>query len=119
MVFAIASCVTLVPSLAPPPLPVGVYMRQIVPIGALISLDVACSNLALSQLSVSLHTIIRGTGPVFVLFAGLLLGIERASFMLFFSVTIICAGIALAAASDISYSLAGITYAFLSCAFAD
>ena len=42
-------------------------LRVIAPIGLLTSLDISSSNSALLYLSVSMHTIIRGFVPAFVL----------------------------------------------------
>ena len=116
-VFLLALLATRLPSLRPEPIGSRVYATTILPIGALTALDIGFSNWSLSYLSISLHTIVRGTVPIFVLIAALLLGLEKPSVLLFASVVMVCTGISIASVGEIRYSQFGISLALLSCTF--
>ena len=72
----IAWVLTRVPSLRPPTLAPGLFVTVIVPIGLLTTLDICFSNLALMRLPVSLHTILCGTTPAFVLLFAIAFGLQ-------------------------------------------
>ncbi|KAL1512107.1 hypothetical protein AB1Y20_005377 [Prymnesium parvum] len=116
-VFLLALLTTRIPTLRPAPIELRVYLTTIVPIGALTALDIGFANWSLSYLSISLHTIVRGTIPIFVLFGALILGLEKPSLMLFASVVMVSIGISIASLGEIRYSKLGLGLALLSCTF--
>ena len=95
-VFLIAALVTRIPPLRPAPLPMSSLLGIIFPIGALTAVDLGLTNWSLALLPVSVHTIIRGTVPAFVLLAGLVLGLEQMSLLLGGSVLLVVVGTILA-----------------------
>lgn len=103
--------------LRPQPMELRVYITTILPIGALTALDIGFSNWSLSYLSISLHTVVRGTVPVFVLCCALGLGLEKPSLLLFTSVILVCIGISMVSVGEIRYSKLGLGLALLSCSF--
>ena len=72
-------------------------MRVVVPMGIATMLDVGFSNWSLVMLSISFHVIIRGTGPLFVMLWGMLLGVERPSRRTPINIALIVAGLSLVA----------------------
>ena len=88
--------ITRLPTFKPTPITWRAYITTIFPIGALTALDIGFSNWALYYLPISLHTIIRGTVPAFVLLAALLLGLESLSWLLCGAVLMVCSGITIA-----------------------
>ena len=108
VVFAIAWLVTRLPWLHQPPLSTRVVLQVVLPIGLCTALDIGLFNWSLSLMSVSFHTILKGTIPAFVLIAGWLLKLERASPSTACSVLLIVVGIGLAAAGEVHFSTAGL-----------
>ena len=76
VVCLIAWVLTRVPSLRPPTIAPRLLATVVVPIGLLTALDIGFSNLALMRLPVSLHTILRGTTPAFVLLFAIAFGLQ-------------------------------------------
>ena len=76
VVCLIAWVLTRVPSLRPPTLAPRLLVTVVGPIGLLTALDIGFSNLALMRLPVSLHTILRGTTPAFVLLFAIAFGLQ-------------------------------------------
>ena len=76
VVCLIAWVLTRVPSLRPPTLAPRLLATVVGPIGLLTALDIGFSNLALMRLPVSLHTILRGTTPAFVLLFAIAFGLQ-------------------------------------------
>lgn len=85
-------------SLRPPPVSLRALCLFVIPIGFCTAVDIGLSNLSLTILPVSLHTILRGTVPAFVLLFALLLGLERPTLPLIGAVLAVVAGISLAVA---------------------
>ena len=76
VVCLIAWVITRVPRLRPPTIAPRLLLTVVVPIGLLTALDIGFSNLALMRLPVSLHTILRGTTPAFVLLFAIAFGLQ-------------------------------------------
>ena len=76
VVCLIAWVITRVPRLRPPTIAPRLLVTVVVPIGLLTALDIGFSNLALMRLQVSLHTILRGTTPAFVLLFAIAFGLQ-------------------------------------------
>ena len=92
----IAYIATRHPSRRPPPLSYREIFLITIPIGCCTALDIGLSNLALTMLPVSMHTIIRGTVPAFVLLFALIFKLEDATPTLICSIITVVVGIALA-----------------------
>ena len=97
LVCFIALLLTRIESLRPPALPPRLVATVVVPIGALTALDIGFSNLALMRMAVSLHTIMRGTTPAFVLLFAIAFGLQPFSTPLCCSVLTVVLGGCLAA----------------------
>ena len=116
-VFAISWITTLATGQRPDPLPWRTTVRVVGPIGLLTAMDIGMSNWALVQLSVALHTIVRGTVPAFVLAFSLLLGLDKPSWRIAGSILTVCVGIGFAAYGDVDCDALGLGLALLSCVF--
>jgi drug/metabolite transporter (DMT)-like permease len=95
-VAVIAFVITRDPALRPPTISSRTILYVVLPIGFCTSLDIGLSNLALTMLPVSLHTILRGTVPAFVLFFSLAFGLEEPTPPLICSILVVIIGISLA-----------------------
>ncbi|EME32093.1 solute carrier, DMT family [Galdieria sulphuraria] len=78
------------------------------PVSVGIALEIGLSNIALSLLSVALSTLLKGSAPLFVMFWGLLLGTEVFKLNLFFSIGLICLGLALTSVGNYAGNTLGI-----------
>lgn len=88
------------------------------PIGVCIAAEVAASNLSLLTLSVSFHTMVKASAPVFVLLFSTLLGLESPDWRTVATVCFIVLGIAVCALGELRFSLAGFLFVLLSTAAA-
>lgn len=106
MTSAISYFLTRFNRFKPTPITRSIYIKTIIPIGVCTAADIAFSNLALISLSVSFHTMLKGTIPVIVLFYSVLLKMEvlRRQHS---SVLIISTGVILAAYGEIDFSWIG------------
>jgi solute carrier family 35 protein C2 len=114
VVCLIAWLVTRLPSFRQPPLSWRVTLRVVVPIGLCTALDISFSNWSLSMMSVSFHTILKGTIPAFVLIVGWLLKLERASALTACSVALVCVGVGMASAAEVQFSGMGLVLGLIS-----
>ncbi|GBG76756.1 hypothetical protein CBR_g22972 [Chara braunii] len=71
------------------------YLTKAVPAGVAASVDIGLSNMAIVSFPLSLHILVKSTGPVFVLIFGVILGLERPNLKLFVAVLVIFAGVGL------------------------
>ncbi|GJQ13668.1 hypothetical protein GpartN1_g5459.t1 [Galdieria partita] len=78
------------------------------PVSVGIALEIGLSNIALSLLSVALSTLLKGSAPLFVMFWCLVLGTEVFRLNLFFSIGLICLGLALTSIGNYSGNVVGI-----------
>ena len=87
--------VTRVPALRQPSIPRRTFLRNVVPLAAATTLDIGFSNWSLMFLAVSMHTILKGSAPLFVLICGLLLRVESPSWRTPFAIVLIVGGLSL------------------------
>ena len=80
-----------------------VFWRAVVPVGACTAAEIALSNASLLTLSVSFHTMVKSSTPVFVMLGSFAMGLERARGRLVAIVLLIAGGVAtLSAGGDLS-----------------
>lgn len=89
------------------PIPADLWLKVLVPIAICTAADVVCSNESLERLSVSFHTMIKASGPMWVLLFSFLFGLERAEGHLVVSVVLVSVGIACTAMGEISFDALG------------
>lgn len=106
------------PRFRQPPLQRRTLVRVVLPIGVCTALDIGFSNWSLIFVSVSFHTIIKGTIPAFVLAFGFLLRLEPGSYLTATSIVLVCLGIGLAASAEVSFSARGFGLGLASSAMA-
>ncbi|KAK4697239.1 hypothetical protein P7C71_g802, partial [Lecanoromycetidae sp. Uapishka_2] len=106
-----------------------VYLRAIVPIGAMFSLSLICGNLTYLYLSVAFIQMLKvsqdgmmlmlrppadyvnqATTPVAVLFAGWVMGVEKADLKVLFNVSFIVIGVIIASFGEIKFVLIGVLF---------
>lgn len=102
----------------PTPVPPDTYLRVVVPIAVCTALDVICSNESLERLSVSFHTMIKASSPMWVLLFALLHGLERPDALLMGAVGLISTGTMLTAYGHIHAELLGSALAVAAVALA-
>ena len=79
------------------------FWRAVVPVGACTAAEIALSNASLLTLSVSFHTMVKSSTPVFVMLSSFAIGLERARCHLVAIVLLIVAGVAtLSAGGDLT-----------------
>ena len=91
----IAFIITRLPKLRQPPIPRRTYLCNVVPLGIATMLDIGFSNWSLMFLQVSMHTILKGSAPLFVLLCGLLLRVEAPSCRTPIAILLIVGGLSL------------------------
>ena len=106
------------PRFRQPPLQRRTLVRVVLPIGVCTALDIGFSNWSLIFVSVSFHTIIKGTIPAFVLVFGFLLRLEPGSYLTAASIVLVCLGIGLAASAEVSFSARGFGFGLASSSMA-
>ncbi|KAL6715265.1 hypothetical protein ACLMJK_007529 [Lecanora helva] len=87
-----------------------VYLRAIVPIGAMFSLSLICGNLTYLYLSVAFIQMLKACTPVAVLLAGWLMGVHKADMKVLFNVSIIVLGVIIASIGEIKFVLIGVLF---------
>ncbi|MCJ1275417.1 hypothetical protein MMC21_003220 [Puttea exsequens] len=87
-----------------------VYLRAIVPIGAMFSLSLICGNLTYLYLSVAFIQMLKATTPVAVLIVGWCMGTSKADMKVFMNVSIIVAGVVIASIGEIKFVLIGVLF---------
>jgi len=87
-----------------------IYLRAIVPIGLLYSASLVCSNMVYLYLSVAFIQMLKSAAPVAVLLTAWAWGVEKPSLKRFLNVTVIVAGVALASAGEINFSMVGFLF---------
>lgn len=103
---------------SPTAVPRETYLRVVVPIAVCTALDVICSNESLERLSVSFHTMIKASSPMWVLLFALLHGLERPDALLVGAVGLISSGTMLTAYGHIHAELLGSALALAAVALA-
>eukprot|EP01135_Chromosphaera_perkinsii_P001396 Nk52_evm13s166 gene=Nk52_evmTU13s166 len=88
-------------------IPWGPFLKQCVPCGVASCLDIACSNMSLMFITVSLYTMVKGSSIVFLLLFAFILRVEKPKFVLFGIVVLISSGVVLATYGDTSFCLEG------------
>ena len=91
----IAFIATRFPALRQPTMPSRTFLRNVVPLAFATTMDIGFSNWSLMYLAVSLHTILKGTGPLFVLICGLLIGVESLNWRTPIAIVLIVGGLTL------------------------
>lgn len=94
-----------------------VYLRAIVPIGAVFSLSLICGNLTYLYLSVAFIQMLKATMPVATLIAGWFFGIEGTDRKKFLNVSIIVIGVMIASFGEIKFVLIGFVFQLCGVAF--
>lgn len=85
-------------------------MRTILPIGLLYSGSLVCSNLVYLYLSVAFIQMLKAVSPVAVLFASWAWGVTDPSLSRFINILFIVAGVAIASAGEVQFSLIGFLF---------
>lgn len=106
--------VTRIPKFRQPPLSQRALRRVVLPIGLCTALDIGFSNWSLSLMSVSFHTILKGTIPAFVLVAGWMFKLERFSALKSCSVGLVVIGVGMASAAEVHFSVGGLLLGLMS-----
>lgn len=99
-------------------MPNDMYLRVVVPIAVCTALDVILSNEALERLSVSFHTMIKASNPMWVLLWALCFGLEQLDLLLMGAVALISSGTMLTAYGHIHAELVGTVMAVAAIALA-
>ena len=82
---------------AQPPVARRTFVRVVIPMAMATTLDIGFSNWSLVMLSVSVHVIIKGAAPLFVMLCGMALHVERPSRRMPLAVVLIVVGLSLVA----------------------
>ncbi len=90
------------------PLAWRTYMRVIVPIGVLTSLDIMLSNLSIPLIPLSLYTALKTTVPVWSFIMTVAFGIEAFQWRTFWSIACVVGGLALAVEFRVDGSILGV-----------
>ena len=98
------------PAGQPPTLPAAPSQRKVVTIGVCTAFEIAASNLSLLTLSVSFHTMIKSSTPLFVLIAAIALGLEQPTRLLIASMMLVTGGVMLCSAGEIKFDWGGFMY---------
>jgi len=98
------------PAGRPPALPAAPSQRKVVTIGVCTAFEIAASNLSLLTLSVSFHTMIKSSTPLFVLIAAIALGLEQPTRLLIASMMLVTGGVMLCSAGEIKFDWGGFMY---------
>ena len=93
-------------------------LRLAGPVGALLAVEIGCSNLSLLTLSVAFHTMAKASTPVFVLLFSSLLGLEAPDGRLALTVVLIVAGVSLCSIGEVTFAVSGFLFVLVSCAAA-
>jgi Triose-phosphate Transporter family len=96
-VACIAWVATHHPELRQPTVPTRTYVRVVVPLGIVSTLDLGFSNWSLVMLDVAFHVIIKGAAPLAVLLCGICLRIEALSVRTALAIVFITVGLTLVA----------------------
>lgn len=88
----------------PPP------VRKVLTIGACTAFEIAASNLSLLTLSVSFHTMVKSSTPLFVLLCSITLGLERPNRTLFAAMGLVTVGVMLCSYGEVKFELVGFLY---------
>jgi solute carrier family 35 protein C2 len=91
-------------------LPVPPARRKVLVIGVCTAFEIAASNLSLLTLSVSFHTMIKSSTPLFVLLFSVGLGLERPNCMLLSSMALVTIGVMLCSYGEVLFDWLGFTY---------
>ena len=91
----LAFLATRIPALRQPAMPRRTFLRNVVPLAFATTMDIGFSNWSLIYLAVSLHTILKGTGPLFVLIFGLVIGVESLNWRTPIAIVLIVVGLTL------------------------
>lgn len=95
--------------LRPQPMSWGVYMRKLVMPGVVGGVDIGLSNLSLVFITVSFYTMVKSTGPLFLLVVAFAMGLEKPSLYLLGVVLILSTGMLLAVFGETSFNTIGFT----------
>ncbi|KAF2722336.1 TPT-domain-containing protein [Polychaeton citri CBS 116435] len=87
-----------------------VYLRSIVPIGAMFSLSLICGNLTYLYLSVSFIQMLKATMPVAVLLTSWVMGVAPPSLKTLGNVSLIVIGVVIASLGEIKFVMTGFLY---------
>ena len=91
-------------SAAVPPTPAR---RKVLIIGTCTAFEIAASNLSLLTLSVSFHTMVKSSTPLFVLIFSVIFGLERPNCMLLSSMALVTVGVMLCSYGEVMFDLVG------------
>ncbi|KAI8464549.1 MAG: triose-phosphate transporter family-domain-containing protein [Monoraphidium minutum] len=91
-----------------PPLPLHVYTRGVLPIGALFALTLWAGNAAYLHLSVSFIQMIKATMPLLVYLVGAGLGTERLERGCLVNMVVVVGGVLLASYAEVSFVVVGV-----------
>ena len=90
-----------------PPAPA---QRQVLIIGTCTAFEIAASNLSLLTLSVSFHTMVKSSTPLFVLIFSVIFGLERPNCMLLSSMALVTVGVMLCSYGEVLFDWVGFGY---------
>ena len=90
-----------------PPVPA---QRKVLIIGTCTAFEIAASNLSLLTLSVSFHTMVKSSTPLFVLIFSVIFGLERPNCMLLSSMALVTAGVMLCSYGEVLFDWVGFGY---------
>lgn len=89
---------------APPP------RRKVVTMGACTAFEIGASNLSLLTLSVSFHTMVKSSTPLFVLITAIALGLERPTRVLLTAMGLVTLGVMLCSYGEVRFNWVGFMY---------
>ena len=93
-----------------------VYLKAVVPIGALYALSLAFSNLAAQRLSVSFVQMCKAFTPMVALAAGIHMGVEKPTLQAGAIAAIFSASVAISAVGELRFELVGFIFQMLAVA---
>eukprot|EP00300_Choanocystis_sp_HF-7_P034908 c4799_g1_i1.p1 GENE.c4799_g1_i1~~c4799_g1_i1.p1 ORF type:complete len:407 (+),score=59.95 c4799_g1_i1:117-1337(+) len=89
----------------------AVYLKYHVPIAMFYWANVSCNNLAFSKLEVNFLTMLKATGPAWVLLFTVIIGSQRATPTLVTIISIICGGTLISSIGEVHFSYVGFLFA--------
>ncbi|KAH9828016.1 putative sugar phosphate/phosphate translocator, partial [Teratosphaeria destructans] len=87
-----------------------IYLRKIVPIGAMFSLSLICGNLTYLYLSVSFIQMLKATMPIAVLLTSWIMRVSEPSLKTLGNVSLIVVGVIIASYGELQFVMTGFLY---------
>lgn len=84
------------------------YCRHMIPVGVVMAITIWSGNLVYMYLTVSFTQMLKAAGPVFIMIAMFLAGLEKPTVPLIASVLTICGGLVVASAGEVHFHLLGV-----------